>query len=311
MKRRAVLVMAGAVVALTGMPQRTSAQSVSACNGANCIQVNLTNPAAGQMGLTFQQAPNDGQAGGPDEIAAIALTISFKGNPLTLNGCQLNADGLPSAVVPDPSISNFKVVVENASCANGRTHCLCPDQGSGITPDNFINLVIYGPNPLPTPGPNPVNIPTLPAGPQQLLTIALTSSSSGTFPLHIYDQVDDSGGHPPFTALLSAGDKVAVDQTCVPVAGQPPCSGSATSQVATTDTSITIAANVCIGDCDGSGDVGVNEIIILVNMALGNQTQLSACPHGLPASITDPSQVDVTLIIKAVSSALNGCQLVS
>jgi hypothetical protein len=63
----------------------------------------------------------------------------------------------------------------------------------------------------------------------------------------------------------------------------------------------------CNGDCDASGDVTVNEIIILVNMALGSQTQLSACPNGLPASITDPSQVDITLIISAVNNALNGC----
>jgi hypothetical protein len=69
----------------------------------------------------------------------------------------------------------------------------------------------------------------------------------------------------------------------------------------------TARADVCTGDCDGSGDVTVNEIIILVNMALGTQTQLSACPHGLPADITDPSQVDVSLIIKAVNAALSGC----
>ena len=69
----------------------------------------------------------------------------------------------------------------------------------------------------------------------------------------------------------------------------------------------TARAAVCTGDCDGSGDVTVNEIIILVNMALGTQLQLSACPHGLPASITDVSQVDVTVIITAVNNALTGC----
>jgi hypothetical protein len=69
----------------------------------------------------------------------------------------------------------------------------------------------------------------------------------------------------------------------------------------------TARAAACTGDCDGSGDVTVNEIIILVNMALGTQTQLSACPHGIPANITDVSQVDVTVIITAVNAALNGC----
>jgi hypothetical protein len=69
----------------------------------------------------------------------------------------------------------------------------------------------------------------------------------------------------------------------------------------------TSAQAVCVGDCDGSDDVTVNEIITLVNMALGSQTQLSACASGLPADITDPSQVDVSLIIQAVNNALAGC----
>jgi hypothetical protein len=260
----------------------------------------------------FKPAPNDSQAGGPDEIAALALTLSISGGasvPLQLNDCALNADGLPNAVIPDASISNFKVVVENASCSTGRTHCLCPDSGSGITPDNFINLVIYGPNPLPTPGPNPIDIPTLPGGPPQLLTIDLkvASNASGTIPLHIYNQVQDSSQHPPSTALLSVGDKVAVDQTCVPVAGQPPCSGSATSQVATTDASITIQGGGCgarcTGDCDSSGDVTVNELITMVNIALGNQS-VSACLAG-----DADCSVDITIneIIRAVGFALGSC----
>src|SRR5438477_259115 len=121
--------------------------------------------------MTFKQAPDNGATGGPDETAALAMTLgllpaSGSGVPLTLNNCTVNADGLTSAIVPSGALSNFKVVVENLQCTNGRTHCLCPTGGQ--TQDNFINLVIYGPNPLPTPGPNPIDIPTLPAGPQQL-----------------------------------------------------------------------------------------------------------------------------------------------
>jgi hypothetical protein len=63
----------------------------------------------------------------------------------------------------------------------------------------------------------------------------------------------------------------------------------------------------CVGDCDGSGNVTVNEIITLVNMALGNQTALTTCLHGIPPNITDVSQINVSLIIQAVNNALNGC----
>jgi hypothetical protein len=63
----------------------------------------------------------------------------------------------------------------------------------------------------------------------------------------------------------------------------------------------------CMGDCDGGSTVTVNEVIVLVNMALGRQTQLAACAHGIPPTISDPSLVDVALIIQAVHHALNGC----
>jgi hypothetical protein len=56
----------------------------------------------------------------------------------------------------------------------------------------------------------------------------------------------------------------------------------------------------CGGDCDGSGDVTVNEIIILVNIDLG-AADASACPHGIPR------EVDITLIVQAVGYALTSC----
>jgi hypothetical protein len=59
------------------------------------------------------------------------------------------------------------------------------------------------------------------------------------------------------------------------------------------------------GDCDGSGSVTVDEIITLVQVALGNK-HVSDCTNGLPAYATD-ADVDVTLIIQAVDSALNTC----
>ncbi|MFI5398453.1 MAG: choice-of-anchor Q domain-containing protein, partial [Candidatus Binatia bacterium] len=57
---------------------------------------------------------------------------------------------------------------------------------------------------------------------------------------------------------------------------------------------------VCIGDCDGSGYVTVDEILTLVNMALGNG---GTCPSGLAAGVTP----DVSVILTAVNKALNGC----
>ena len=66
------------------------------------------------------------------------------------------------------------------------------------------------------------------------------------------------------------------------------------------------AATVCAGDCDGSGDVTVNELITLVNIDLGNSDP-SACPSGIPNGAT----VDITLIITAVNNALGACPAAS
>jgi hypothetical protein len=58
----------------------------------------------------------------------------------------------------------------------------------------------------------------------------------------------------------------------------------------------------CTGDCDGDGTVTVDEILTLVNIALGN-ADATACPNGIPSG----AQVDVALILTAVNNALNGC----
>jgi hypothetical protein len=81
---------------------------------------------------------------------------------------------------------------------------------------------------------------------------------------------------------------------------------SPTVTPSTTPTATPVPA-LCIGDCDGGGTVTVNELIVLVNMVLGTQTQLSACARGLPPDLTDVSQMNVALIIQAVIGALNGC----
>lgn len=57
----------------------------------------------------------------------------------------------------------------------------------------------------------------------------------------------------------------------------------------------------CLGDCNADGSVAVNEIIILVNIALGN-AHISACPRGM---LTEP--VTVVQIIRAVDNVLNSC----
>lgn len=314
MKGRMIFMIAAAIIALAGTERATLA--VQGCPDANnCAEVKVDVGATGtvkpgdtfNVQLTFKQGPGGGQGGGIGEIAALALTLAIPGTgsgtpPLTLASCVLNSDNFPAGdVIPDPSVSNFKIVVENASC-NGRPHCLCPDAGQ--TRDDFINLVIYGPNPLPTPGPDPIVIPILPAGPQPWVTLKLkvADGANGQIPLHIINQVSDSS-RPQFTAFLSVGDKLAADQTCVPVTGQPPCNSTdSVSQVMTTDAGISVVTPTvppCIGDCDHGGDVSAGELLKGLDILLGN-IDPSAC---------DAWDGDVTAgkLLTGLDNLLQGC----
>jgi hypothetical protein len=58
----------------------------------------------------------------------------------------------------------------------------------------------------------------------------------------------------------------------------------------------------CAGDCNGSGQVSVDELVTLMNMVLGRAPS-SVCPDGVPSG----AEVNVALIFQAVNNALSGC----
>jgi hypothetical protein len=65
----------------------------------------------------------------------------------------------------------------------------------------------------------------------------------------------------------------------------------------------TVAAGTCIGDCNGDRQVTVNELIQMVNIALGN-AEVSTCLAGDPNGDGD---IAVNEIVAGVNNALNGC----
>lgn len=64
-------------------------------------------------------------------------------------------------------------------------------------------------------------------------------------------------------------------------------------------------AQSCVGDCNGDGMVAINELIIGVNIALGDQP-VSACP----AFANQEGEVTIAQLILGVNNALNGCPVV-
>ncbi len=69
----------------------------------------------------------------------------------------------------------------------------------------------------------------------------------------------------------------------------------------------TSGQTVCVGDCDGSGDVSVNELITMVDIALGN-LPVSSCTAG---DANGDGTIEINEIITAVNNALNGCPAAS
>ena len=124
---------------------------------------------------------------------------------------------------------------------------------------------------------NPLNWQAMPSQPWVKL-----SATSGTTPAEIEVSLD--------TSTLAAGQysaSIAVDSPA----------GNKT---------ITVEATValsCVGDCDGSGQVTINELVVGVNIALGNAA-LVECPSF--DSDRDGS-VTITELVRAVGNALNGC----
>lgn len=66
---------------------------------------------------------------------------------------------------------------------------------------------------------------------------------------------------------------------------------------------VLLIAAPCVGDCNRSGDVTVNELVTMVNVALGN-TGRAEC---LAGDANNDSTITVNEIITAVNNALNGC----
>jgi hypothetical protein len=58
----------------------------------------------------------------------------------------------------------------------------------------------------------------------------------------------------------------------------------------------------CIGDCSGSYQVDISDVVTLVEIALGAADR-AACPNGIPKD----TDITIALLIQAVNSALNGC----
>jgi cysteine-rich repeat protein len=59
----------------------------------------------------------------------------------------------------------------------------------------------------------------------------------------------------------------------------------------------------CVGDCNQDHEVSVDELVVMVNIAL-DRADLSTCPAG---DRNDDHRIEVDDLVTAVNAALNGC----
>lgn len=79
---------------------------------------------------------------------------------------------------------------------------------------------------------------------------------------------------------------------------RPVCAGTAANAVIAPQ-----GSGGCAGDCNGNGQVTVDEVLLLVNIALGNG-QLAPCAA---SDLDQSNQITVDEILAAVQDALSGC----
>jgi len=99
-------------------------------------------------------------------------------------------------------------------------------------------------------------------------------------------------GTPPFDPVVAGPRQTAIDITF----GDENLGGMPTPTP-------TPARGSCVGDCNGEGQVTVNELIQMVNIALGN-ADVSTC---LAGDANGDGEITINEIIAGVNNALNGC----
>jgi hypothetical protein len=103
-------------------------------------------------------------------------------------------------------------------------------------------------------------------------------------------------------ASASSQDRVTVALNGADVPFTPAPTATATPTVASTPTA-TRGPQQCAGDCNGDGEVSINELILGVNIALGTTAADSCAAFDRDGD----GQVTVSELIAGVNSALGGC----
>ena len=159
------------------------------------------------------------------------------------------------------------------------------------------------------------NIDDLPPVPDNLLVgpVLLTLTTRSTLPLSIENENPvttltwDASASEPWVRLSASSGmtpseiEVALDPALP--AGRYTASITVNSTAGSRTVMVEATGGSCVGDCDNSGNVAINELVLGVNIALGSAS-LAQCPA---LNVDGNDSVGIAELIQAVNAALKGC----
>jgi cysteine-rich repeat protein len=208
--------------------------------------------------------------------------------------CQIEADDTPCT--DDGLYCSGIETCQDGACTSSGDPCVEDTVCDELT-DQCVT-------PSPTPSVTPTAIDTATHTPSPTTTVTRTATVSGT-PSATATRTDGGSATPTAsptrtTTGTASGSATATFSPADTATATASSAATLTAAATSTHTPVPIA---CVGDCDGSGGVTINELIIGVNIALGT-LPIDRC-RAFDAS--GNGGVEINELIAAVNNALDGC----
>jgi len=232
----------------------------------------------------------------PDPLPNATQGLAYNQALTTIGGTSAFTWSLAGGGVPGLDLSQDGVIFGTPTAAGSTFFKITAAELTGDTSHTKV-LHITVNTPLPSLTPTITKTPTTTATP----TITATFTTTATVTITPTPTITPSTT-PAETALPTDSPTMSPTPTDSPSPSPSatiPPTGTATAIPTPTPTT----PSGCVGDCDGSGDVTVNDLLVLVNIALGN-AGTAACPSG---DTSHDGAITVDEILAAVNAALSGC----
>jgi len=275
-------------------------------------------------------------AGRPGGLACLPVTLSSNGQPITATVMNLGFAGavfsLGSAAI-NPAIVDQQLSDVHLGAGSERLTLA----GNAVPlPDGLLFTVSFAIDPSASVGSypvsnasvafdaagNPLLYPSIETGAGEIrvtqcpgdcngdgvVTIGEVGRCLGLFQGEPLCSVVDPGSSCPAADADGSGSvTIGEVNLCVQAYtdGCPAATAAATPSPSPAATATPTIPNPCVGDCDALGAVTVNNVLTMVNVALGDAS-VSACAAG---DANGDGEITVDEILAAVQNALNGCLL--